>query len=452
MVLLTVAEFGSGVGVMVLDVGLGSLQAAVIPDQLRSRVWGAILFVNWGVRPIGALGGGLLAGSIGLAADDVDRRGRRHRRRPLAAALADVGGARRLRRGPLATVAAPASRVGARPRRPAVPVEAWPARRVAHRVARVGGDVTTSARELAQWKRGCNRRHPVRGADPAGGGPRGGPRRHGHPPPLPARDRAGRLGRAAGGVLRPLLHPQVRRSSSASIPSRWSTSTGGSGGRRAPPGRRPRPSRGPPRGGPRRSAAAADARRSTPGSAPAAVAGGDRRRDRAARLGRRRIGRRQGSDRRRIREGAQGGKGGNGGGARRRAAASRAAGKNAAGGASSGTRRRGRRARSRWRSNRPPKSGPASSTRRASRWSTALTLAAGETVGPFHSRSYTAAFGNGSVDVMVDGKRARDPRRPRARWASPSTPKARSTNSRKANARAANRAPLRLRQLFLVGL
>jgi MFS family permease len=66
MALLTIAEFASGFGVMVLDVGLGSLQAALIPDQLRSRVWGAILFVNWGIRPIGALGGGLLAGAIGL--------------------------------------------------------------------------------------------------------------------------------------------------------------------------------------------------------------------------------------------------------------------------------------------------------------------------------------------------------------------------------------------------
>jgi MFS family permease len=66
MLLLTTAEFLSGIGVMVLDVGLGSVQAAMIPDQLRSRVWGAILFVNWGIRPIGALGGGLLAGAIGL--------------------------------------------------------------------------------------------------------------------------------------------------------------------------------------------------------------------------------------------------------------------------------------------------------------------------------------------------------------------------------------------------
>ncbi len=66
MLLLTAAEFFSGIGVMILDIGLFSFQAAVIPDQLRSRVWGAILFVNWGVRPIGALGGGLLAGAIGL--------------------------------------------------------------------------------------------------------------------------------------------------------------------------------------------------------------------------------------------------------------------------------------------------------------------------------------------------------------------------------------------------
>lgn len=66
MALLTIAEFGSGVGVMILDVGLGSVQAAVIPDELRSRVWGAILFVNWGIRPIGALAGGFLAGAFGL--------------------------------------------------------------------------------------------------------------------------------------------------------------------------------------------------------------------------------------------------------------------------------------------------------------------------------------------------------------------------------------------------
>jgi cytoskeleton protein RodZ len=40
------------------------------------------------------------------------------------------------------------------------------------------------------------------------------------------------------------------------------------------------------------------------------------------------------------------------------------------------------------------------------------TLAAGESVGPFHSRSYTAAFGNGAVAVAVDGKRVATPSSP----------------------------------------
>jgi predicted MFS family arabinose efflux permease len=63
---LAVAEFFNGMGVMVLDVGLGALYAALVPDQLRARVSGAFLLVNYGVRPIGALGGGLLAAAIGL--------------------------------------------------------------------------------------------------------------------------------------------------------------------------------------------------------------------------------------------------------------------------------------------------------------------------------------------------------------------------------------------------
>ena len=36
--LLTVAEFLSGVGIMLLDIGLGSVQTALIPDPLRARV------------------------------------------------------------------------------------------------------------------------------------------------------------------------------------------------------------------------------------------------------------------------------------------------------------------------------------------------------------------------------------------------------------------------------
>jgi MFS family permease len=64
--LVAVAEFFNGMGVMVLDVGLGSLYAALVPDPLRARVSGAFLLVNYGVRPIGALAGGLLAAFIGL--------------------------------------------------------------------------------------------------------------------------------------------------------------------------------------------------------------------------------------------------------------------------------------------------------------------------------------------------------------------------------------------------
>lgn len=41
-----------------------------------------------------------------------------------------------------------------------------------------------------------------------------------------------------------------------------------------------------------------------------------------------------------------------------------------------------------------------------------LTLDAGERIGPFHSRSYKAAFGNGSVKVLVDGKVAKTPSAP----------------------------------------
>ncbi|MET8038380.1 MFS transporter [Streptomyces sp. NPDC005345] len=65
---LTVAEFLSGVGVMLFDVNLNSLQADVIPDRMRSRVAGAYTTINYGLRPVGAVLGGLLATLIGLRA------------------------------------------------------------------------------------------------------------------------------------------------------------------------------------------------------------------------------------------------------------------------------------------------------------------------------------------------------------------------------------------------
>jgi MFS family permease len=66
LALLFLAEFGSGFGVMVLDISIGSIFAAVIPDQLRSRVSGAFQAVNYGTRPVGGLVGGALGTAIGL--------------------------------------------------------------------------------------------------------------------------------------------------------------------------------------------------------------------------------------------------------------------------------------------------------------------------------------------------------------------------------------------------
>ncbi len=60
------AEFGSGLGVMLLDITAGSIFAAVIPHRLRARVSGAYTFVNYGVRVLGALAGGALGSAIGL--------------------------------------------------------------------------------------------------------------------------------------------------------------------------------------------------------------------------------------------------------------------------------------------------------------------------------------------------------------------------------------------------
>jgi MFS family permease len=68
LAMLFVAEFGSGFGVMVLDISIGAIFAAVIPDALRSRVTGAFQAVNYGTRPAGALLGGVLGAALGLRA------------------------------------------------------------------------------------------------------------------------------------------------------------------------------------------------------------------------------------------------------------------------------------------------------------------------------------------------------------------------------------------------
>jgi MFS family permease len=64
--LLFVAEAMSGFGLMLLDILAGAIMAGVIPPTLRSRVSGAFMLVNNGVRPVGTALGGLLGSAIGI--------------------------------------------------------------------------------------------------------------------------------------------------------------------------------------------------------------------------------------------------------------------------------------------------------------------------------------------------------------------------------------------------
>jgi MFS family permease len=66
LTLLFLAEFGSGLGVMIFDISLASIFQAIVPDRLRARFSGAYTFVNYGVRPLGSVVGGVLGSGIGL--------------------------------------------------------------------------------------------------------------------------------------------------------------------------------------------------------------------------------------------------------------------------------------------------------------------------------------------------------------------------------------------------
>ena len=63
--ILAIGEFISSFAVMCYDIPLVSLQAKVIHDPMRSRVSGAFTTVNYGIRPLGAVIGGLLGSWIG---------------------------------------------------------------------------------------------------------------------------------------------------------------------------------------------------------------------------------------------------------------------------------------------------------------------------------------------------------------------------------------------------
>jgi predicted MFS family arabinose efflux permease len=64
--LLGAAEFFSSVGVMIFDVSAASMTFLRTPDRIRARTAGTFRFVNYGIRPIGALLGGALGTALGL--------------------------------------------------------------------------------------------------------------------------------------------------------------------------------------------------------------------------------------------------------------------------------------------------------------------------------------------------------------------------------------------------
>jgi predicted MFS family arabinose efflux permease len=64
--MLGAAEFFSAVGVMIFDVTAASMHFMRTPDRIRARMSATFKFVNYGIRPIGALLGGGLGTAIGL--------------------------------------------------------------------------------------------------------------------------------------------------------------------------------------------------------------------------------------------------------------------------------------------------------------------------------------------------------------------------------------------------
>ncbi|MEU4236168.1 MFS transporter [Actinoplanes sp. NPDC026619] len=66
LALLFAAEFGSALGVMLLDITAGSLQTAATPAGRLAAVAGFQRTVNYGIRPIGAMLGGTLGAALGV--------------------------------------------------------------------------------------------------------------------------------------------------------------------------------------------------------------------------------------------------------------------------------------------------------------------------------------------------------------------------------------------------
>lgn len=65
-VLWGLAELASSAGLMILDISFGSLSLALVPESVRGCAAGAVSLVNYGIRPLGALAGGLLPSLLGV--------------------------------------------------------------------------------------------------------------------------------------------------------------------------------------------------------------------------------------------------------------------------------------------------------------------------------------------------------------------------------------------------
>ncbi|WP_234545146.1 MFS transporter [Streptomyces shenzhenensis] len=68
LVMLVGAQFGSAMGVIWIDITTATLLTSLVPDAMRSSVFGAYQGVNLGMRPLSALIAGAVAGPLGLRA------------------------------------------------------------------------------------------------------------------------------------------------------------------------------------------------------------------------------------------------------------------------------------------------------------------------------------------------------------------------------------------------
>jgi MFS family permease len=64
--LVFLSELIGGFGVMILDINAGGIIPARTPHSIRSRVMGGWRFINQGIRPIGAVVGGLAGAAFGV--------------------------------------------------------------------------------------------------------------------------------------------------------------------------------------------------------------------------------------------------------------------------------------------------------------------------------------------------------------------------------------------------